>query len=424
MGTKTLLAGAAVLAVGAGALWLRRDGADAGAAAPTFRTAPVERGTVVETVSTTGTLQALTTVEVGTQVSGRIAELLVDFNDRVTQGQVLARLETDVLEARLAQDEASLISAEAAVERAKVAVEEAIAKERRLASLYEQKLAKVEELEAAGFAVRSAKAALRAEETRVVQGQAAVRMARTNLNHATITSPIDGVVVSRAVNVGQTVAASLQAPILFTLAGDLRQMRVEAAVDEADIGRIGSGQPVSFSVDAYPERRFRGTVVQRRLGPTVTQNVVTYQVIIHTENPDELLLPGMTANVAVEVARADEAWLVPSAALRFRPRGLSSEAPREGSRGPKVWTLREGQPTPIEVRVGPSDGEHTAVEGELAEGLSVLTGMEGGPDGATGPVNPMALLRGGQRPGGGSSSSGGGRSPGSQGGGGGGGRRP
>lgn len=420
MGKTTWVVGGLIAAAVGGGLWVRSRNAEEAAQAPTFRTAPLEKGTVVETVSTTGTLQALTTVEVGTQVSGTIKELLVDYNDRVREGQVLARLETDVLEARLAQDEASLVSAEAAVERAKVAVEEAIAKEKRLASLYKDQLAKVEELEAAGFAVRSAKAALRAEETRVVQGQAAVRMARTNLDHATITSPIDGVVVSRAVNVGQTVAASLQAPVLFTLAGDLRQMRVEAAVDEADIGRIGSGQPVSFSVDAYPERRFRGTVVQRRLGPTVTQNVVTYQVIIHTENPDELLLPGMTANVAVEVARADDAWLVPSAALRFRPRGLSQPGAGEGGpRGPKVFLLENGKPTPIPVQVGPSDGEVTAITGEgLNEALQVLTGMDGGGEaGASGPVSPMALLRGGSRPGGGREGSRGG-------GGGGGGRRP
>lgn len=391
-------------AIGAAAWW--RTSEDQ-APPPPFRAAPVTRGDVVETVSTTGTLQALTTVQVGTQVSGVIREILVDFNDEVTTGQVLARLETEVLEARLAQDEASLIAAEAAVERARVAVEEAQAKEKRFATLYESRLAKIEELEAATFAVRAAKAALRSEETRVVQGQAAVKMARTNLGHATIKSPIDGVVVSRAVDVGQTVAASLQAPVLFTLAGDLRKMRVEANVDEADIGRIASGQPVSFTVDAYPERRFKGSVVQVRLASTLVQNVVTYTVVVHTDNPDGALLPGMTANVQVEVSRSDDALVVPSAALRFRPGNV---APAERPRGPAVWVLREGKPAAIPVQTGATDGESVAVQGEgLTEGMEVLTG--GGPEpaaGPGGPVNPMRLLRGSGGSGGGRGGSGGG----------------
>ena len=414
MSGKWIVAGALAVAGLGAALWLRTPGE--AAQAPAWRMAPVKRGRVVETVSTTGTIQALTTVQVGTQVSGVIRELLVDFNDRVRSGQVLARLETDVLEARLAQEQATLAAAEASIERSRVALEEAEAKERRLHSLYEQQLAKVEEVEATTFGVRAARAALRSEETRLILGRAAVRMAQTNLDHATIKSPIDGVVVSRAVDVGQTVAASLQAPVLFTLAGDLRQMRVEAAVDEADIGRIASGQPVSFTVDAYPERRFKGVVAQRRLGPTVTQNVVTYQVIVHTENPDESLLPGMTATAQIEVRRAEDALLVPAGALRFRPQGVKLE---DAPPGPKLWVLRAGVPAPIAVEVGPTDGELVAVTGEgLSEGLEVLAGGgASGQAGATGPVNPMSLLRGGSSPGG--------RGPGGGGGGGGGGgRRP
>ncbi|MBX3471695.1 MAG: efflux RND transporter periplasmic adaptor subunit [Planctomycetes bacterium] len=310
--------------------WSAREAA--AQAAPSLRTTEVVRGTVVETVSTTGTLQAVTTVEVGTQVTGVLQEILVDFNSRVRKGEVIARLDPDVLEARLAQEEASLLAAQATVERARVAVEEARAREARTARLFQQRLAREEEVEAAGFAVRSAEASLRVEETRVTQAESAVRMARTNLEYATITSPIDGVVLTRAVDVGQTVAASLQAPVLFTIAEDLRQMRVEAAVDEADIGRIHSGQRVTFSVDAYPERRFSGRVTQRRLGPTVTQNVVTYQVIVETRNDDELLLPGMTANVSVEVARADEALVVPAAALRVQPPGADAD---DAPRGPR-----------------------------------------------------------------------------------------
>jgi HlyD family secretion protein len=441
---KKLLWLALVAAVAAGGwlAWSRR-----GAPVPiTWRTTPLTRGTVVEAVSTTGSLKAVTTVQVGTQVTGVIDQILVDFNDHVDKGQVIARLETDVLEARLAQDEAALAAARASVEGARVAVEQAQTNQRRVQSLYQQKLAKQEDLDAAGFAVRSAEANLQAEQTHVTQAEATVRMSRTNLDHATITSPIHGVVLDRAVDVGQTVAASLQAPTLFTLAEDLREMRVEAAVDEADIGRIHTGQHVTFTVDAYPDRQFEGRVAQRRLGPTVTQNVVTYQVIVETKNDDETLLPGMTANVSVEVARADDALLVPASALRFQPPAAAEGAaattargaarPGEGGQGGgrgdgqgqgggrgdgqgqgggaahheqhdrtghgRVWVLEgsgeAAKPRPVRVKLGPSDGSLVAIEpvdeGALAEGAPILMGYEGGSSGPNGPVNPMRLLRG------------------------------
>lgn len=434
---KKLVLLVVLVALGAGAWWY--VGRERERAAPVWRTAPLRRGAVVEAVSTTGTLQAVTTVQVGTQVSGVLEEILVDFNSRVRKGQVIARLDTDALEARLAQDEAALAAAEASVERARVALEEARSREQRTRRLFEQRLAKEEDVEAATFAVRAAEATLRAEQTRVTQAQGAVRMARTNLDYATITSPIDGVVLTRDVDVGQTVAASLQAPTLFTIAEDLRQMRVEVAVDEADIGRIQSGQRVSFTVDAYPERTFEGRVEQRRLGPTVTNNVVTYQVIVATDNPDEALLPGMTANVSIEVARADDTWFVPAAALRFRPPTAEGEgeagpppgtrrgpppggqgdqagqggprgqagpgATRGGARGGRtqqVWVLgrRDGvdAPRPVPVRVGPTDGSVVAIEpveeGSLKEGDAILVGLDDGSGGRSGPVNPMSLLRG------------------------------
>lgn len=423
-----------LVAAAAGGWWWTRSG---DAPPPSWRTQPVKRGPVVEAVSTTGTVQALKTVTVGTQVSGVVRELLVDFDSRVTKGMVIARLETDVLEARLAQDEASLQAAEAAVERAQVAVEEAKARERRVARLVEQNLAKAEDLETASFAVRGAQASLRAEQTRVAQARATVSMAQTSLQHATITSPIDGVVLSRAVDVGQTVAASLQAPTLFTIAEDLRQMRVEASVDEADIGRIHTGQAVTFTVDAFPGKRFAGRVTQRRLGPTVTNNVVTYQVIVDTANPDLTLLPGMTASVNVEVERADDVLIVPAAALRFqppaqptpagdgkastaqaartegegkrggdegqrgeagerRPRGEGGERGARGKRD-RVWVLEGDALRAVDVKVGPSDGANVAVEAEgLAEGALVVTGLDGAPGAQpNAPVNPMRLLRGG-----------------------------
>lgn len=411
----------------AAAWWVTRD-REAGAP-PAWKTAAVERGTVVETVNTTGTVQALKTVTIGTQVSGVIKELLVDFDTRVTKGQVIARLEPDVLEARLAQESALLAAAEAAVERSQIAIEEAEARERRIARLVQQSLAKQEDLETAGFAVRTARASLRADETRVLQARASVGLAKTNLDYATITSPIDGVVLTKVVDVGQTVAAGLQAPTLFTIAEDLRQMRVEANVDEADIGRVHTGQRVSFSVDAFPDRRFQGRVTQRRLGPVVTNNVVTYQVIVDTENPELTLLPGMTANVSIVTSRVEDALVVPAAALRFTPpdaqgqaaragrgegagRGQTAGAAREagagaGERGPRgegrrrnrVHVLEGAALREVEVEVGPSDGLRVAVtpvEGAtLAEGATVVTGQEskgGGPPGQ--PVNPMRLMRG------------------------------
>jgi HlyD family secretion protein len=417
-----------VLVLGGGAAaawWFTRD--REGGGPPAWKTAAVERGTVVETVNTTGTVQALKTVTIGTQVSGVIKEMLVDYDSRVTKGQVIARLEPDVLEARLAQESALLAAAEAAVERSQIAIEEAEARERRIARLVQQSLAKQEDLETVGFAVRTAKATLRADETRVLQARASVGLAKTNLEYATITSPIDGVVLTKVVDVGQTVAAGLQAPTLFTIAEDLRQMRVEASVDEADIGRVHTGQRVSFSVDAFPDRRFKGRVTQRRLGPVVTNNVVTYQVIVDTENPELTLLPGMTANVSIVTNRVEEALVVPAAALRFTPpgaqgqarsgrgegagRGQTAGAAREageggGDRGPRgegrrknrIYLLEGSALREVEVEVGPSDGLRVAVtpvEGAtLGEGQLVVTGQEskGGPPGQ--PVNPMRLMRG------------------------------
>lgn len=431
-----------LLLVGGGAAaawWLTRD-RDAGGP-PAWKTAVVERGMVVETVNTTGTVQALKTVTIGTQVSGVIKELLVDYDTRVSKGQVIARLEPDVLEARLAQESALLAAAEAAVERSQIAIEEAEARERRIARLVQQSLAKQEDLETAGFAVRTAKATLRADETRVLQARASVGLAKTNLDYATITSPIDGVVLTKVVDVGQTVAAGLQAPTLFTIAEDLRQMRVEASVDEADIGRVHTGQRVSFSVDAFPDRRFKGRVTQRRLGPVVTNNVVTYQVIVDTENPELTLLPGMTANVSIVTNRVEDALVVPASALRFTPpdaqggrpgrgeggppqardaRGQTAGAAREGGEGAdraggggadrprgegrrrsRIYLLDGAALEEVEVEVGPSDGLRVAVtpaEGAtLTEGLVVVTGQETKGGGAPGqPVNPMRLMRGGR----------------------------
>ena len=358
----------AVVAVTAGmALYFR---ANAAAEAPTYMTAAVTRGEVVETVEATGTLEAVTTVQVGTQVSGTIASLHADFNSRVKKGQVIARLDPSLLQAQVDQAAATVLRLQADTERSRVSLDDAHAKLRRATELFAKQLIPALDVENAEATLRQAQASLKAAEAQVTQAQGSLNQARVNLNHTIITAPVDGIVISRSVDVGQTVAASMSAPTLFVIARDLAEMQVSASIDESDIGRIENGQPVSFTVDAYPRDRFRGTVSQVRLEPTVAQNVVSYVTIIDVPNPELKLKPGMTANVTVEVARADDVLRVPSAALRFRP------SDKEAPRGPAVWILANGQLHAVPVRAGINDGAQTAiVDGELGEGVQVVTGQ-------------------------------------------------
>lgn len=278
-----------------------------GAKPPSYRTEAVTRGDVRVQVSATGTLNAVTTVQVGSQVSGTISALHADFNDRVRSGQVLAQLDATFLRAQVLENRANL-------ERTEVQYRQAVRDSARTFPLGARGLASQADLDQSQTAVESARA-------QVTSARAALQRAETNLRYATIQSPIDGVVVSRDVDVGQTVAASLSAPTLFTIAQDLTRMQLEAAVDEADIGQVKVGQTANFTVDAYPSRSFKGTVHQVRLAPETVQNVVTYTVIILVENDDLTLLPGMTANVTVDVDEARDVLKVPSTALRFRPDG-------------------------------------------------------------------------------------------------------
>ncbi len=287
--------------------------------APTINTARVTRGTIAETVGATGTLQAVTTVQVGTQVSGTILELNADFNSLVRKGQVLARLDPSLFETQIEQARANLIRAEADLERLRVSLDDAHTKLKRARDLSEKKLIAQTELEAADVAVRSAEAQLRSQQAAVTQSQASLRQNQVNLQHTVIESPIDGLVISRNVDVGQTVAASMSAPTLFVLAADLTKMQVLASLDESDVGRIRPGQMVRFRVDAFATEEFLGGVTQVRLQPTTVQNVVTYQTVIDVPNPQLKLKPGMTANVNIEIARRDDVLRVPNTALRFRP---------------------------------------------------------------------------------------------------------
>lgn len=308
-----------VLAAGAvagGVMYFRAEPAQASAE---LITADVSRGDVVETVQATGSLEAVTTVQVGSQVSGAIKALHADFNSEVRQGQVVAELDPSLFQTQVEQARATVVRLQADLDRAKVQVEDAQLKLKRARELSARQLIPASELETAESTMRQTQSAVKSAEAQIVQARASLNQNQVNLDHTIIKAPIDGIVVSRNVDVGQTVAASMQAPTLFIIAKDLTQMQVSASIDESDIGRIRPGLPVTFRVDAYPEDRFTGTVRQVRLQPVVSQNVVSYTTIIAVPNPDLKLRPGMTANVTVEIARADGVLRVPSGALRFRP---------------------------------------------------------------------------------------------------------
>ena len=305
---------AAALALG---WWWQRKGADAGAGA--YRTAPVERGEIRTAISATGTLSATATVQVGTQVSGTLETVEVDFNDVVTAGQVIARIEPSTLEARLEQASATLASSRASLAEAQASAKNAEADYRRKSELVGRQLIARTEADLALAARDQARARIASANAQVRQQQANVNSARLDMEKAVIRSPVDGVVLKRAVEPGQTVAASLQTPVLFEIAGDLRRMEIVLAIDEADIGQVRVGQVARFTVDAFPERNFRGRVKQVRLAANNTANVITYPVVVEVDNPDQTLLPGMTANAEIEISRKSNALTVPNAALRFRP---------------------------------------------------------------------------------------------------------
>jgi HlyD family secretion protein len=285
----------------------------------TFSTVTVSKGSIAAQVTANGTLSAVGTVQVGAQVSGRVVELHADFNDQVKKGQVIAKLDEQVLRAQIDSSSASLALAAANVNKAQVAVMDAERQMKRQKSLQEQQLVAGATVESAEVAYDTARAALTA--ARASQAQAAAQLAQAKLNqsYATIYSPTDGIVLSRAVDVGQTVAASLQAPTLFTIAEDLARMQIDTAVAEGDVGRLTEGMKATFTVDAFPGRQFNGVVRQVRNAPTTTQGVVTYDAVIDVDNSDKALRPGMTANVTFVLAQVADAIKIPNSALRFKP---------------------------------------------------------------------------------------------------------
>lgn len=364
-----------------GAFYSRR-----GDVPPDVTTVAVSRGTITSEIAATGTLEAVTTVEVGTQVSGTIQALYADFNSIVKKGQVVARLDPSLFQTQVESARANVTSAKATVERYQVALTDAKTKATRAHELFDKQLIATTDLNDADVAVKLAAAQLQSAQAQLSQAQASLTQAEVNVQKTVITSPIDGIVIGRNVDVGQTVAASFQAPTLFTLAADLSQMQVKANIDESDLGNVRDGQDVSFRVDAYPNKTFHGTVKQIRLNPVVEQNVVTYAAIVSAPNPALELKPGMTANITIEVARRENALRVPAAALRFRPTdemlAALGEKPEPAAQSPgraakpgtgTVW-LFDGGLHAAKITTGITDGQFTEVTGgPLSEGAEVVT---------------------------------------------------
>ncbi|MGH9315051.1 MAG: efflux RND transporter periplasmic adaptor subunit [Vicinamibacterales bacterium] len=369
-----------LLAVGisAGAYYMRGGGRE-----PQVTTAQVTRGDIVDTVGATGTLEAVTTVQVGTQVSGTVQELYADFNSIVRKGQVIARLDPSLMQTQIEQQQANVARAQADLERLRVSLEDARVKLTRATDLSNRSLIPKTELEAAEVNVRSTEAQLRSAQAGLTQARANLNQTQVNLQHTVIHAPIDGIVISRNVDVGQTVAASMQAPTLYLLAADLTKMKVNANIDEADVGRIRPGQTVHFRVDAYPTDDFLGTVSQIRLQPVVVQNVVTYATVIDVPNPELKLKPGMTANVTIEIARRSNVVRVPTMALRFRPMtdtfaALGQEVPPE---------LRGRGAAPVQTAAAPAGAP--AASGATGTQGQPLRGTPG-PGTTTGNGSPSA----------------------------------
>lgn len=365
-----LLTASLAMAVALGPACGRGDGA--------FLTATVERGPIEATVSATGTLNPVHMVEVGTYASGRIESVYVDYNSRVSKGQRIAKIDPAISLVRVQKAEANMLSARARVERAEADLRLKAEQLGRQRALYQQTMVSEDQYRSAETAHAQAKAELAIERASRAQSEAELEDARVNLRHTDIVSPVDGVVLSRNVNVGQTVAATFQTPTLFLIARDLTDMQVNADVSESDIGRVKTGQSAHFVVDAYPERLFQGRVSQVRNSPISVQNVVTYDVVIAAANADLALRPGMTATVTLTTDSKQDVLKVPLRALRFRPRDgpLPPAAPRTIATSGRLWLSNgDGQPVPIGIQTGLRDDEFVEViSDEVSEGDAVIVG--------------------------------------------------
>ncbi len=360
-------------------LWLGRS------PVVSYRFATLERGTIVSTISATGTVNAVTTVSVGSQVSGTIQKLYVDYNSRVRRGQIIAEIDPALFVAQVEQARGNWQNAQAGLQKARVTLADTKRTLERNRQLLTQGIVAQSDFDAAQTAYEAAQAGIKSAEAGLTQTKGALLQAETNLKNSVIRSPVDGVVISRSIDVGQTVAASFQTPTLFSIAQDLTKMQIETSVDESDISQARLGQPVSFTVDAYPDRKFGGTVTQIRNAPITVQNVVTYVVVVQVDNRNLLLKPGMTANVSIETGRREGVLKLPSAALRFRPRnsgdkkstpaGATVTMPKGKGGGPlsQVYILKQGKPVAVPVQTGMSDTVNTEITNSpLHEGAQVI----------------------------------------------------
>jgi len=385
---RALAAVFALAAVAAGAVWY--FGWSGKEQQVRFITTKAARGDLRAAIIATGTVQPVSMVNVGTQISGTLKSLYFDYNSRVKKGQLIAVIDPATQEAQVRQSEASLAALRADALDAEASLLLARQNAQRNRELYEGKLIAKVDLDTSEASLASAKARLAAANARIVQQQASLEQAKLQLSYAYIYSPVDGVIVKKSVEVGQTVAASYNTPTIAEIAEDLARMQVEVKIDEADIGSVYEGQAAEFNVDAFPERRFEGSVEQIRLSPTVTNNVTSYSAIVAFENEQRAgqnLIPGMTANVTLIVNEKKDVVMVPNAALRFRPldpaspgavsgMGEFAAPPARGPRKPTVYGLEKDEPVRIEVERGITDGVNTEIISGLEAGTEVITGIE------------------------------------------------
>jgi HlyD family secretion protein len=423
---KSIIWGLVVLLVVASAMGVWRWRAAHRPPDVQYKTAPVEKRHIVGRVTASGTLSAIVTVQVGTQVSGRIQKLYADFNSQVKQGQLVAKIDPQLFEAALQQAQANFLQAKAGVATAEASALNADKQFARTKALRDQNLASQADLDTSEAAVATTHAAIDGAKAQLAQAAAQLHTAQVNLSFTSIISPIDGVVISRSVDVGQTVAASLSAPTLFTIAQDLTKMQVDTSVAEGDVGRLQVGMKTYFTVDSFPGQRFLGTIRQIRNAATTVQNVVTYDAVIDVDNSDLRLRPGMTANVTIVYDERHGALAVSNAALRFRPPpslgGSASGASSAGRRHPRggasaaasgspssekaapssekaapdppasktVWVLRGTTPQEVTIHTGLSDGTVTeVVDGDLSEGDPVVIDSTSGDGAAPSAAQPQ-----------------------------------
>lgn len=329
----------------------------------------IERRTITQIVEATGTIEPINTVSIGSQVSGRIEEIFVDFNTQVEKGQQLAQIDTSLFQAQLQQSQANINNAKATLARNEAQLEYDTKTYHRYKNLYDRNLVSKNDLDSAKSAYKSDLAQVAAAKAQIMQAEANYATASANMGYTKIVSPVKGIVISKEVEVGQTVAASFQTPTLFTVAEDLTKMRIETSVSEADIGKVKEGQDVEYTLDGYPDSIFRGKVTQVRLSPVTESNVVTYTVIIEVENNEGKLMPGMTANVSIITGKKEDILTVPNVALKFTTADNKTRYDKKG-----IWIEKKGKPFRINIETGVSDDTYSEIiSEEVKEGDIVYT---------------------------------------------------